>query len=118
MSIFNRPSKVKKFGKLHRSGMNRAQRRAQAAFDRHAVSRDMAQRSKDASKKRAAATAAKVKRKHDAAHERAVRRKEAANGKTAPLLTRAKRKVQDALKARQVERNRRRERHARKMAGK
>lgn len=109
-----RYARVKTYGKLHHSGKNRAQRRAEAAGIRHTASRRLKKKAEDMHEANKAVIAARVARKQSAAHDRALKRKEERKGITPGVLTRAQRKLQDALRARREKKARRQAAYNRK----
>lgn len=105
----------KKFGTLHPSGLNRAQRRAEAAIERGKPEADRKKTKEDVHDREKQHRADKVRRKQDAAHARAVARKEAAKGIKPSLRKRALAAIRAATQ-RRAEKKRRAEKHAQKVA--
>ncbi len=108
-------NKHPRYGQLHPSGMNRKQRRTEAAQLRGTDTRLQKSLAEDEHERKKIHTAKRVAKKQGAAHERAIARKEAKKGIKPSLTKRATRAIQASLQ-KHAQRKARKQAHARKVA--
>jgi hypothetical protein len=103
----------KQYGRLHPSGLNRLQRRTQAARERGAAVREWKNTAQEQAKLARELRAERVRRQQDVAHTRAVARREAVRAEPRPL-SRAKARLREMIERRKETKQRRAAAYARR----